>query len=380
MDKMTWKEINLGDAATFVNGYAFKPSQWEQDGLEIIRIANLTGSNSKFNYFKGELKDKYLVTKGDLLISWSATLGIFEWEREDGWLNQHIFKVIFDKENFDKSFFKHLINSVLHRLEREVHGATMKHITKKKFDAFKIPLPPLATQKRIAEILDNAAALKEKTELLLKEYDSLAQSIFLDMFGDPVVNPKSWKKVTFNKLFEQGRKSIKPENIKKGDKYLGLEHIEKETGEILEVVELNVNELKSNKFWFNQDYALYGKLRPYLNKVASPNFEGICSTDIIPFKPISGKSNKAFLVSILRGNWFVNYANERTSGANLPRVSPSEVNKFSTINPPIELQNQFAEKISLIEQQKALAKQELAESEALFACLLQKAFKGALVK
>jgi len=241
------------------------------------------------------------------------------------------------------------------------------------------PLPQLSVQKQIAQILDNAAALRDKTQQLLNEYDQLAQSIFLDMFGDPVTNPKGWEKVKFNKIFKQGKKSIKPEDIKDGQKYIGLEHIEKESGEILKYVSLNKGELKSNKFIFDENYVLYGKLRPYLNKVATPKFKGICSTDIIPFKPIESKSNRSFLSHLLKGKWFVEYANRRTSGANLPRVSPKEINKFQTINPPIKLQNQFADKIALIEQQKDLAKQELQESEDLFQALLQKAFKGELV-
>ncbi|PKR80373.1 restriction endonuclease subunit S [Brumimicrobium salinarum] len=183
---MDWKLIKLGDAATFINGFAFKPKDWSTEGKEIIRIANLTGSNSNFNYFKGSINEKYLVKKGDLLISWSATLGVFEWEHEtEGWLNQHIFKVVFDKIEYDKGFFKYQIESVLHELERAVHGSTMKHITKKRFDAVEIPLPPLKTQQKIVEILDAAAALRDHTKMLLEEYDLLAQSIFLDMFGDP---------------------------------------------------------------------------------------------------------------------------------------------------------------------------------------------------
>lgn len=138
-----WKTISLGDAASFVNGYAFKPSDWNTEGREIIRIQNLTGSSSEVNYFNGELDPKYKVVRGDLLISWSATLGIYEWEREESWLNQHIFKVVFDKETIDKSFFKHLIAQSLRKMEEQVHGATMKHITKKKFDAIPIPLPLL---------------------------------------------------------------------------------------------------------------------------------------------------------------------------------------------------------------------------------------------
>ena len=93
-----WEIINLGDAATFINGYAFKPTDWSSNGLEIIRIQNLTKGSSDINYFSGEIGDRYKVKYGDLLISWSATLGIYLWKGEDAWLNQHLFKVVFDKK------------------------------------------------------------------------------------------------------------------------------------------------------------------------------------------------------------------------------------------------------------------------------------------
>ena len=143
---MTSNIIKLGEAATFINGYHFKPSDWSTKGLEIIRIQNLTGSSNETNFFEGELNSKYSVVNGDLLISWSATLGVFEWNTGNAWLNQHIFKVVFNKKEFDKRFFKHLISQVLSEMNRQVHGSTMKHITKDRFDNIKIPYPPLETQ------------------------------------------------------------------------------------------------------------------------------------------------------------------------------------------------------------------------------------------
>ena len=131
-----WSKMGLGDTATFHNGYAFKTAEWSTSGKEIIRIQNLTKGSAQINYFEGKIADKYKVRKGDILISWSGSLGVYEWHGEDAWLNQHLFKVDFNKANLDKSFFTYLISNSLKKLEAQVHGATMKHITKKKFDAF----------------------------------------------------------------------------------------------------------------------------------------------------------------------------------------------------------------------------------------------------
>lgn len=199
-----WEIVNLGDVATFINGYPFKPSEWATEGLEIIRIQNLTKGSFETNYFKGTIPEKYKVIKDDILISWSATLDIFVWARKDAWLNQHIFKVVFDKIEIDQQFFIYLIKHILEDMRKEVHGATMKHITKGKFDNLKVPLPPLPIQKRIAEILDAADTLKRKDQDLLKKYDELAQAIFIDMFGDPVKNEKGWEVKTIGTITSVG--------------------------------------------------------------------------------------------------------------------------------------------------------------------------------
>lgn len=103
-------------------------------------------------------------------------------------------KVIFPK------YVYHYLSGNIHILEEGFKGAGLKHISKGYISNISIPLPPLETQKRISKILDDATALRSKTEQLIKEYDALAQSIFLDMFGDPILNPKLWKKDSLKKL------------------------------------------------------------------------------------------------------------------------------------------------------------------------------------
>ncbi|MEN8883689.1 MAG: restriction endonuclease subunit S [Flavobacteriaceae bacterium] len=387
--------VYLNDVFEFVrNGASIKQSD-EKKGFPITRIEtiwNETIDVNRFGYadlYEDDLKkyEKYLMQDGDILmthINSPKHLGkcaLYNSVPDKLIHGMNLLCLRPNKEISHSSFLKYYFNSTFFKTQlpkisnQSVNQASFSAGNLKKL---KIPLPPLAEQKHIAAILDAADSYRQQTRQTLDKYNQLAQSIFLDMFGDPVTNPMGWEKVEFKELFEQGKVSIKPENIIIGDKYIGLEHIEKVTGGIIEIVELEKNELKSNKFWFNEEYVLYGKLRPYLNKVAVPNFEGICSTDIIPFKPIKDKSTKSFLVYLMRGNWFVNFANENTSGANLPRISPKEINKFRTINPPIQLQNQFANKIANIEAQKATTQQELAQANNLFNALLQKAFKGQL--
>ena len=131
----------LGDIATYINGYAFKPADWSSDGIPIIRIQDLTGNSYQANRFKGDYDAKYEVNCGDVLISWSASLGVYVWMGEKAVLNQHIFKVRFDKTEVDKDFFVHQVERILNNASVEAHGATMKHLTKPVFDALPFYLP-----------------------------------------------------------------------------------------------------------------------------------------------------------------------------------------------------------------------------------------------
>lgn len=201
--KEVWTYKKLGDIASYVNGFPFKPTDWVEDGKPIIRIQNLTGSQSKFNRCsRDDIPSKYFVKRGDILISWSATLGVYEWELEDALLNQHIFKVVFDKIKINKSFFRYAIIISLAEMGRHTNGATMKHIRKGDFDNIEIPIPSLAEQERIVERLDSAFAqideLKSNAEKQLADARALFQSALTQ-----AMQPKpGWQEKTFIDVFD----------------------------------------------------------------------------------------------------------------------------------------------------------------------------------
>lgn len=151
-----WSINKLGNLGQYINGYAFKPNQWGDDGLPIIRIQDLTGSNDSPNYYDGEIDSKYLVKNGDLLVSWAATIGVYWWNREQGWLNQHIFRVLPNENLCDKRFFYWMLNAAIDALNHEnKHGIMMEHLTLAVFNAFRIPLPSLREQVAIADYLES---------------------------------------------------------------------------------------------------------------------------------------------------------------------------------------------------------------------------------
>ena len=143
-----WCVLTVGQVADYINGRAFKPNEWEKEGLPIIRIQNLNDEDAVYNYSKAKYEDRYLVHKGDLLFAWAASLGTYIWQKDDAWLNQHIFKVI-PKPFTDKEFLYFSFINMIDDFYSESHGSGMVHITKGKFEERPIFIPPLMEQKRI---------------------------------------------------------------------------------------------------------------------------------------------------------------------------------------------------------------------------------------
>jgi len=142
--------------ARFINGAAFKPSDWGDHGKPIIRIAQLTGGDFD-NFFKGNVNPRYEIHDGDLLFSWSATLDSFEWNRGPALLNQHIFKVEPRKGTFQRFLYYSLKHYSSIWADLDAHGSTMRHIKKESLSN-KIWLPEFDTQVAVANFLDRETA------------------------------------------------------------------------------------------------------------------------------------------------------------------------------------------------------------------------------
>ncbi|WP_410923964.1 restriction endonuclease subunit S [Pseudomonas aeruginosa] len=172
-----WEVSKVKLLADYINGFPFKPAEWGAKGRPIIRIQNLTKEHAAFNYYDGAIPERNHVKDGDILLSWSASLGVFVWNRGDAWLNQHIFKVVPDPKRITRGYFVWLARWFLNHMEAEAHGSTMQHITKPKFGSFPVPLPSLSEQVEIeahinreTQDIDLAIARTEEEIKLIREY------------------------------------------------------------------------------------------------------------------------------------------------------------------------------------------------------------------
>lgn len=201
-----WHVVRLEDVATYVNGYAFKPSDWGRTGRPIIRIQNLNDATKPYNYFSGEIDGRYSVQPGDVLISWSASLGAYLWSGPEAWLNQHIFKAIIREEVINRDYFYWAMRYEIEHIAESAHGSTMQHVTQKVFVNSTIPLPPLSEQRAIARTLravqDAIQARRRELELERERKAALMQHLFTKgTRGEPTKQtdigemPESWVQV-----------------------------------------------------------------------------------------------------------------------------------------------------------------------------------------
>lgn len=180
-----WETAEIGDLCNLINGKAFKPSDWARSGLPIIRIQNLNRPDAEFNFCDTEVDERFLVESGELLFAWSGTpgtsFGAHVWNGPRAVLNQHIFRVRFDETAVDRDFFKRAINSTLDELINKAHGGVgLAHVTKGKFEATKVPLPPLAEQRRIVAKLETLTVRLARARAELDRVSVLADHLRQD--------------------------------------------------------------------------------------------------------------------------------------------------------------------------------------------------------
>lgn len=150
----------------------------------------------------------------------------------------------------------------------------------------------------------------------------------------------SFPLVSLGDFVKIARNSISPEKIQSGTTYVGLENIDG-SGIFVDVKAVDAGELASAKFVFTQKQVLFGKLRPYLKKIARPDFDGVCSTDILPLLP-SKEIDRDYLFHTLRRQSFVDDVSSLSSGANLPRIAPKVLSGMQIPLPPMEEQRRIA--------------------------------------
>lgn len=179
---MLYKRTSLSNLANYINGMAFKPSDWKDEGVKIIRIEQLNNPKGDYDYFQGYFPESNAIDNEDLIFSWSATLKVIIWKYGKGVLNQHLFKVI-SYTNTDKYFLHQLLDYHMDKLAESSHGSTMKHIKREELGKYRVVVPTdMQEQSKIANILSTCDKVIEKTEEIIEKYKQIKVGIMQDLF------------------------------------------------------------------------------------------------------------------------------------------------------------------------------------------------------
>ena len=265
-------------------------------------------------------------------------------------LSQDYLPIIMQSDNF------------WHYCEEHKSGGVNYFINWSTLADYEFDLPPLKEQKVLADKLWAAYRLKEGYKKLLAATDEMVKSQFIEMFGNPVTNTKNWSTAKI--------KDVAPEVPSKQQLsgkvwLLNLDMIESNTGNVIEKVYEDVENAENaiSVQAFDEGNVLFSKLRPYLNKVIIPDEPGLATTELVPLRPEPSKLHKVFLSHLLRGDQFVNYANDIAGGTKMPRMPLSELRNFECILPPLEQQQQFVAIAEQADKSKSHVLQALKEIE-----------------
>ncbi|MEX2484162.1 MAG: restriction endonuclease subunit S [Brumimicrobium sp.] len=380
----------IEDICSVIAGQSPPSSSYNQEknGVPFFQgKADFNEKHPSIRYWCNE--PKKISQPNDILISVRAPVGAININNIKSCIGRGL-AAIRCGEDINLDFLFHYLRFQQKKIEDLGTGSTFKAITIKTLKSIKIPLPPLKTQKQIASILNDAQALIQKTKQVLSAYDQLAQSIFLDMFGDPVTNPKEWEMKTLKSITKKigsgatprgGKDSYKKEgmplirSLNIHDNYFkkdNLAFIDAEQAKKLDNVSLEKNDVLFNitgasvaRCAIVPSNCVPGRVNQHVS-ILRPKDEKLNSTFLLHL--IISPNSKSKLLGVGKNN-----------AATRESITKIQLEEFEIIVPPLTLQSQFAEKIELIEQQKELAKKELKESEDLFQALLQKAFKGELI-
>jgi type I restriction enzyme S subunit len=387
--------IKIGDFANVITGgtpSTLKNEYWQDGDIPWLNSGELNQDIVTFssNFITSEgLKNsaaKLMPPETVLIALTGATTGKIGYLTFEACANQSVTGILPSKRHFPK-FLYYYLNSIRNRVLKDSYGGAQPHISQGYVKNLKIPLPPLEAQKKISAILDKADELRQNDKKILKKYDKLAQSVFLEMFGDPVRNEKRWEIIKFYQLvsndcpltygivqpgdeFNDGTIIVRPVDLV--GKFVSTDELKRIDPAISGKYKRTI--LKGNELLLSVRGSV-GSL-----SYATEDLKGANVTrGIVPIWANSSMANIDFIYGLFSNLRFKKKLQDLSKGATLIQLNLSDLRELEVIHPPLELQNKFSKIIIDIDCQRQLTQQSIQKSEDLFQSLLQRAFRGELL-
>ena len=350
-----WNKKKLGELTDFKYGYPFDSKKFNMDcnGMPLIRIRDVVPGRTS-TYYDGEFSDEYIIKSGDYLIGMDGEFNIARWNSYEALLNQRVCKVMSADNNVMLNQFLYFFLKIeLKRIEEHTPFVTVKHLSAKTLNNIIIPIPPLNIQNKLVSELDKINELIGVKRSQLKDLDALAQSLFYETFGEPIDNPKGWETEKFGNICELSAGGDKPADTQK-----------------------EMNAERNIPVYSNgiDNEGLYGYTsEPRITKpsltISGRGTLGVPFIRKTPYVPIirlivaipTSVVNLSFLYYLVKIMKFGG------KGAAIPQLTVPMVKDVVLPVPPLALQEQFAERIEAIEEQKRRVEASIADLETLLA-------------
>ncbi len=356
-----------------------KREYWSNGEIPWVKIGDFNGKyidtvEETITYEGLKNSSAKMIEKGSILFTIFATIGEVAILKFDVTTNQAIAGITVTDSRVEKEYLYYYLKSIKTNINNKGRGVAQNNINLSILKNLEVPIVSLKYQKNIVSILNRIDYIIELRIRQLNKINELTKSLFIEMFGDVKSNSKKWIKKQFTDIALIDTNMLKNFDNYENYPHIGIDSIEKETGEIIGYRTVQEDKVVSGKYLFTQQHIIYSKIRPNLNKVALPNFNGVCSADAYPILVKNKKCHRVFLAYIMRSKLFLDYIIKLSNRTNLPKVNKKQVEGFICPVPPLDLQNRFAEYVSSIDKSKLAVKKSLEELEILKKSLMQKYF------
>ncbi|MEE1140250.1 MAG: restriction endonuclease subunit S [Prevotella sp.] len=385
--KHGWDYKKLGELVQVLNGYAFKSSLYENQGIRVLRITNVQKGNivdDDPKYYPLSLTDEirnYLLKENDLLMSLTGNVGrvgLLTKEMLPAALNQRVACLRILSNGLNLGFLFHYLNS--DKFEQDAvlsaKGIAQKNMSTEWLKDYKLPLPPISVQQTIVSELDKINELIRLKKEQLKDYDNLAQSIFYEMFGDPVINEKGWEFMKIGEIgtVERGAGISKKDFVEDGLPCIHYGQLHTILGPTTRHHHSCIPEslLPKYKIAHTNDVIM---------AITSEDVEGSCKStawlgnyDIVIGSDaaiLHHEQDGTFLSYYTMTKAFFNEKSKYAKGFKVTHISAKEIENIPVYLPPLALQKDFAKRIEVIEQQKENIKSTIQDLETLLASRMQ---------
>lgn len=392
---MSWPSVKLGNILKVTSGFAFKSKEFVDKGHPIIRISNIDGSKVNLKNAANvaatavEGKERFLVKSGDILIAMSGAttgkLGVVPEGIDKVYLNQRVGKFHFDSNEIcSKYLYYFLLSDICQtHINSLAVGAAQPNISGGQLESIEIPLPPLQVQKQIAAVLEKADTLRGQCQQMEQELNTLAQSVFLDMFGDPVKNPKGWEVKKFKDICSSQLGKMLSAKAKQGTnpkKYLRNANVRWRQIELHDLLEMDFNEKEMKKFTLEYGDLLVceggdvGRCAIWKNELSDCYYQKALHRVRVNNEVVTPEYIQEYFywMSKLGG------LSASVSEVTFSHLTAAKMAELKVPVPPIELQVKYKEKIEALNSQLTQTNASSHDFSDLFDSLMQRAFKGEL--